>query len=271
MKPDRPRLTVARVRSQRETAPGFFSLELDFPPDFPDVLPGQYLNLRAGTQVDPLFRRPFGVVEFRREPGATVVELYYAVVGRGTSAMALWRAGDPVDSLGPLGTPYDVDPSRPAILVAGGRGAAPLLFLHRMLRDQGHADVRFAFGARTESLLFGIDRLDPARLLIATDDGTRGFHGTVVEALERERPEWLVDAPALYACGPERFLHAAARLAERRELACQVSLEAIYGCGLGLCRGCAVPLRGESRYLMQCAEGPVVDASRVDWERYAHE
>lgn len=271
MKPDRPRLTVARVRAQRETAPGFFSLELEFPPDFPDVFPGQYLNLRAGTPLDPLFRRPFGVVEFRREPGATVVELYYAVVGRGTSAMATWRAGDSVSSLGPLGASYDVDRSRPAILVAGGRGAAPLLFLHRTLRDQGHADVRFAFGARTESLLFGLDRLDPEHLLIATDDGTRGFHGTVVDALDRERPEWLAGGAAIYACGPERFLVAVARLAERRGLACQVSLEGLYGCGLGLCRGCAVPLRGESRYLMQCAEGPVVDAARVDWERYTHE
>ena len=269
MQPGKPRLSVARVRSQRETAPGFYSLELEFPPDFPDALPGQYLNLRAGAGLDPLFRRPLGVAEFRRETKAVVVELYYAVVGRGTTLMARWRAGDAVDCLGPLGRPYAVDRDRPALLIAGGRGAAPLLFLHRVLRDEGFAAMRFALGARTEALLYGLDRLDPARLLIATDDGSRGCRGTVVEVLERERPEWLAEGPALYACGPERFLASAARLAERHGLACQVSLEGLYGCGLGLCRGCAVPLRGETRYMMQCVEGPAVDAARVDWTRWA--
>ena len=264
-----PRLDRARVRSQTETHPGFFWLTLEFPPDYPDILPGQYLNLRTGSLLDPLFRRPFGVVEFRRESAAAVVELYYAVVGAGTARMASWRAGDVVDCLGPLGRSYEIVGDRPALLVAGGRGAAPLFFLHRLLRAQSHASVRFAFGTRTKSLLFGLERLEESALLVATEDGTAGVRGTIVDALAA-RPEWLRDRPVLYACGPERFLAATARFAARNDLACQVSLEAVYACGLGLCRGCAVPLRGESRYLMQCTEGPVIDAARVDWERMEH-
>ena len=97
------------------------------------------------------------------------------------------------------------------------------------------------------------------------------FIPTVVDALAIRRPEWLRDEPVLYACGPEQLLGAAAALAAAHGLGCQVSLEGIYGCGLGLCRGCAVPLREEPRYLMQCVEGPVVDAHRIDWERYLHE
>jgi dihydroorotate dehydrogenase electron transfer subunit len=261
-----PRLDRVRVRSQAETHPGFFWLSLEYPPDYPDVLPGQYLNLRAGGPTEPLFRRPFGVVEFRREPQAAVVELYYGVVGSGTAAMARWRAGDAVDCLGPLGTPYTVDPERPAVLVAGGRGAAPLLYLNRLLRDAGRGDVRFAFGARSAGMLFGLDRLDASRLLVATEDGSAGYRGTIVEALDRER-DWWKDTGVLYACGPERFLAAIAALAETRGWGCQVSLEGVYACGLGLCRGCAVPLRNESRFLMQCTEGPVVDARRIDWSR----
>ena len=268
--PETPRLDPARVRSQRETHPGFFWLTLEFPPDYPDVLPGQYLNLRAGSRLERLFRRPFGVVEFRREPGAAVIELYYAVMGGGTAAMARWREGDRVDCLGPLGTAYAPDPSRPAILVAGGRGAAPLLYLYRILEERGQSDIRFAFGARTQALLFGLDRLDPDRLWVATDDGSAGFRGTVIEALEAGRPEWLADGGTLYVCGPEVLLAEAAALARRHRLDCQVSFEGVYGCGLGLCRGCAVPLRDEARYLMQCVEGPVVDAARIDWERIRH-
>jgi len=261
------RLETARVAAQEETHPGFFRLELAFAPDFPEPLPGQYLNLRVGTRIDPLFRRPFGVAEFRRERGVSVVELYYGVVGGGTAFMAAWRPGERVDCLGPLGTAYQVDPERVALLVAGGRGAAPLLYLHRLLRERGHPRIRFAFGARSKELLFGIERLREEDLLVATEDGSAGFRGTIVDALRERRPEWLVAGAALYACGPERFLGASAALAASRGLPCQVSLEGLYGCGIGLCRGCAVPLAGSDRYLMQCIEGPVLDASRVDWER----
>jgi dihydroorotate dehydrogenase electron transfer subunit len=159
--------------------------------------------------------------------------------------------------------------NRPALLVAGGRGAAPLFYLHRLLRERGHREARFAFGARTKGMLFGLDRLEEAGLYVATEDGTAGYRGTIVEALSH-RAEWIRDRPVLYACGPERFLAATAALANTHNLECQVSLEAVYACGLGLCRGCAVPLRGDSRYLMQCIEGPVVDASRIDWERMEH-
>jgi dihydroorotate dehydrogenase electron transfer subunit len=249
-----------------ETYPGFFHLELELPPDYPTAWPGQYLNLRAGTALDPLFRRPFGVVEFRREAGAAVVELYYGVVGGGTQTMAGWRTGDAVDCLGPLGNPYRVDPDRPAILVGGGRGAAPLLYLNRLLREQGHPDTRFALGARTAGMLFGLERLDQKRLLISTEDGSAGHRGTIVEALEEEET-WLREPGTLYACGPEAFLAATAALARRHGWGCQVSLEGIYACGLGLCRGCAVPLKGEVGFLMQCVDGPVVDADRIDWDR----
>lgn len=265
-----PRLDRARVRSQRETHPGFYWLELEFPPDYPDLLPGHYLNLRTGSRHDPLFRRPFGVVEFRRESKAVVVELYYAVVGRGTENMSTWREGDMVDCLGPLGSVYDIVPGHPAVLVAGGRGAAPLLFLYRLLRERKHPAIRFAFGARSSGMLFGLDRIDEEHLMVATEDGSAGFRGTIIEALE-EHKEWIEDDAVLYGCGPERFLAATAALAKRHQLACQVSLEGVYACGLGLCRGCAVPLVGETRFLMQCTEGPVVDASLIDWERMPHE
>ena len=260
-----PVLFRGRVASQHEIHPGFFWLELACPPGIPPTTPGQYLNLRIDSDRH-LFRRPFGVVGERRRKGEVVLELFYAVVGSCTAAMARWAPGDPVDCLGPLGAGYAVERSRPALLIAGGRGAAPLLYLNQRLLEAGHPEVRVAFGVREKGLLFGLERLDPERLLLASDDGSVGFHGTVLQALEAARPEWLAGEPVLYACGPEVLLAAVARLAEARGLDAQVSLEGVYGCGVGLCRGCAVPLREESRYLMQCIEGPVVAARRIDWE-----
>ena len=271
MKAPSARLDLARVRLHRPLHPGFRHLQLAFPGDYPTPLPGQYLNLRVSAGSAPLFRRPFGVAGFRREDGVALVDLYYGVVGRGTTLMSRWREGDAVDCLGPSGKPFRVDPSRAAVLVAGGRGAAPLLYLHRRLRETGHNRIRFAMGAASGDLLFGLDEVPEADRLIATEDGSRGFPGTVVEALEQARPEWLSGDNALYACGPDGLLRAAARLAESRGLPCQVSLEGVYGCGLGLCRGCAVPLRGEEGFLLQCVEGPVVDAARIDWEKMPRE
>ena len=258
-----PRLDPGRVRAQRETYPGFYWLELEFPGDYPAVLPGQYLNLKLSSA---LFRRPFGVVGFRRDGNASVVELYYGVIGEATQEMSDRRPGDLVDCLGPLGTSYAVDSSRPAILVAGGRGAAPLLYLYQLLKEAGHDVVRFAFGAASAGMLFGLDRLDEENLFVSTDDGSAGFRGTIIAAL-RTREEWLADDGVLYTCGPEKFLAATAGLAAEYGLGCQVSLEGVYACGLGLCRGCAVPLKNEERFMMQCCEGPVMDATLVDWER----
>lgn len=131
--------------------------------------------------------------------------------------------------------------------------------------------MRFAFGARSRDLFFALDRIGEQDLLLATDDGSLGHAGTVLDAIRTGRPQWLADDPVLYACGPEILLRHTAALAKEHDLACQVSLEGVYGCGLGLCRGCAVPLLDETRFLMQCVEGPVVEAHRIDWERMPHE
>lgn len=264
-----PRLDRARVLAHEETGPGFYWLQLELPADYPETLPGQYLNLKTNEHGFK-FRRPFGVVEFRREPQAVLIELYYAVVGSGTEAMSRWRPGDEVDCLGPLGVGYSVDKAQPALLVAGGRGAAPLLYLYRLLKESGHTSIQFAFGVRDEELLFGMDRLQEADLLLASDNGSVGFHGNILQAIETERPSWLLGQPVIYACGPETLLAATGGFAKRHALQAQVSMEGVYGCGLGLCRGCAVPLVDEERFLMQCLEGPVLDAHRVDWEKVPH-
>ena len=127
-----PRLETARVRGQEEIAPELYWMELELPSDYPEMQPGQYVNLQVAHPHAILFRRPFGVVEFRREADCSIVELFYAAVGEGTRAMTRWRSGDTVSCLGPLGTSYEVDANRPALLVAGGAlGTGMIVLLHR--------------------------------------------------------------------------------------------------------------------------------------------
>ena len=225
--------------------------------------PGQFVMIRIKTALDPFLRRPFsicGVTEDR-------FLVLYRVVGKGTSLMTRLKEGESLAVLGPLGKGFR-EPEKPMdrVLVAGGIGIAPLLFLSRLHREK---DVTFMAGFRSaKDILFpqkitGEDR----DCRVATDDGTQGHCGPVTDLLEeriRKNPEGL----SVYACGPKPMLRKVAEMTLALGIPCQVSLEARMACGLGACQGCAIkasPQSGRS-YVYVCQEGPVFDAEEVDWE-----
>jgi dihydroorotate dehydrogenase electron transfer subunit len=219
----------------------------DAPSIAASVRAGQFVNLllRPG----PLLRRPFSV--YRAMPGG-IVEIIYRPVGEGTALLAGMQIGDVVSVLGPLGRPFEFDPSWASVaLVSGGLGVAPMLLAARDARAAG-LRVVWVHGARTAAEL-NLD-WEGDELVLATDDGSRGFHGSAVSAV----PEGV---DAVLACGPNRML---AAVAERWPDA-QVAVETYMGCGTGVCLGCAVPLRAGG-YDRACKEGPVYRAADVDWD-----
>jgi len=219
----------------------------DAPEIAASVRAGQFVNLllRPG----PLLRRPFSV--YRALPGG-IVEIIYRPVGEGTELLAAMQIGDAVSVLGPMGRPFDFDPAWGSVaLVSGGLGVSPMLLAARDARAAG-LRVVWVHGARTAAEL-NLD-WEGDELVLATDDGSRGFRGSAVGAV----PEGV---GAVLACGPNRML---AAVAERWPDA-QVALETYMGCGTGVCLGCAVPLRAGG-YDRACKEGPVYRAGDVDWE-----
>ena len=191
-------------------------------------------------------------------------------MGSGSLALADLREGELAQCLGPLGRPFTAPPEgHEALLVAGGYGIAPFyLFSQELLRDGRRACV--FYGGRTAGdlqLRELFERL-AVTLVPATEDGSLGHAGRVTAPLEAH-----LDASqgpsTLYACGPEAMLHAVARVAARRGLRAQVSLDPWMGCGVGTCLGCVVWIQraGEARpkYRCACTEGPVFDASTVVW------
>lgn len=247
-----------------ETQPGFLRVVCRVPRNFPDPVPGQFVRLTFSENADPLLPRPYGVAGFHRDRAGGHIELYCGVVGKGTRLLAAMKPGREIPCLGPLGRGFTVEPTRNAVLVAGGRGVAPLLMLYAALKA-GRPRLPFVYGFRTGALGHGVERIAPEDRYLATDDGSVGFHGTALDRLASLPPDLLRGA-VICACGPEALLQGTARLALARGVSCQVSMETFMACGIGLCRGCAVPAAGRDGYLMCCSDGPVFDAREVAWE-----
>ncbi len=221
------------------------------------VEPAQFVNIKVNHLPVPLLRRPFSVYRIEGE----TIEILFHVVGAGTELLAGVREGDMLDVLGPLGHPYGLDDAfDTAILVGGGLGVAPFPLTSEALEQRGKRIVTL-LGARSASqLITGHLRA----LSCATDDGSAGFRGNVVdllrEVVRRDPPV----RPKIFACGPNVMLAALQKAAAELAIPCEVSLESVMACGIGLCQGCPVELRGEERkYALICKEGTVFDAQRI--------
>jgi dihydroorotate dehydrogenase electron transfer subunit len=260
------------VVENRELTRGNFLLTLRVPRLFSKPHPGQFVHLRLSTNGEPLLRRPYSLEGFFERRGVRAVRIYYSVVGRGSKILSGHPKGLELDLIGPLGVGFA--PSRKkktALLVAGGRGVAPLLFLSRRLHEKKRPQV-FLFGARSKNELYGVREVKGGRVHLATDDGSVGYHGSVLDLLAREWKDagHTPDTAEIFTCGPHGLLHAVADFARERGIRCEASLEGPMACAVGACRGCPIPLRPEcdqGRYPAMCTEGPVYDATVVDWER----
>jgi dihydroorotate dehydrogenase electron transfer subunit len=218
----------------------------------------------------PLLPRPMSLLSGGTEPSFLV-----KAVGEGTRRLIRAAVGARFTLLAPLGRPW-VHPSPGAqpILVAGGVGLPPLLFLARELaaatREPGAPAVAplLLYGGRTaEDLPLAHEADAVAELRTATENGSRGSRGQVTALLEPalDDAEQAGRAAQLYTCGPHAMMAAVARLAAERGLRCQVSLETGMACGYGVCLGCATARAGGG-YLYACNEGPCVDAAALDWQ-----
>jgi dihydroorotate dehydrogenase electron transfer subunit len=230
--------------------------------------PGSFAQLRCGVGTTPLLRRPFSVAWTKDDTCGFVFE----PVGAGTRLLAELLPGDPLDSLGPLGHGFTVVDSGSVVCVSGGLGCAPFPLLINELRRRGVEDILVLNGARTAARLYPAERFGrPAVPVVAeaTDDGTRGHHGSVIDLLVQA----LSSQPsALYACGPNPMLNAVMRtlLESGATLppVLEASLEAPMGCGFGTCLGCALPVLGDGGatiWKLCCTDGPVMAMRDVDW------
>ena len=298
----------AAIRANKKIGRRFYRLRLELSEAgakaFANCQPGQFAQLdlsgaalpaaeaipedlvdTAGRKI--LLRRPFSFSDVTVKGDKTFVDILYCVVGPASLRMTTLSAGDSISVIGPLGNSFWVPKDKKnALLVAGGMGAGPLEHLAKVLTAD-YPDIKVvAFaGAKTAKELPFEARLDEisqqlgfslaefARYgiesLVATDDGSAGWHGLVTDCLT----EWLGrsnlarEDTIIYSCGPEAMLARVAEIAKEKNMDCQISMERLMACGIGLCQSCAVECKvedsNETIYKLCCKDGPVFESKEV--------
>ena len=259
-----------KIISNTRIALCYYKLVLDASFILRSASPGNFLMVKvaeghgASGETGPLLRRPLSVHKLSGR-ASNSVELLYEVVGAGTRILSQKKAGEQVDIIGPLGNGFSVEAQakKPGIvLVAGGIGVAPLVFLAQRLKG---FKVIVLIGAGTKSQILCAEDFKKlgCDVRIATDDGTAGFHGRVTGLLEKFLAGGADKKYVLYGCGPKPMLKVITDLSRRYRLPAQISLESHMACGIGACLGCVVKTR--RGYERVCKEGPVFDAGDLMW------
>ena len=273
-------LTVKEVQQVHER---YVLIRLTDEKPLPPMRPGQFVEVRVDESPSTFLRRPISInfVDYEQNE----LWLLVAIVGDGTRRMAQLNAGDRLNCVLPLGNGFSLPPTPPhgrgvgcaqvspealpslgegagmgSLLVGGGVGVAPLLYLGKTLHDAG-TEPTFLLGARTAGDLLMLDEFEKyGRVLVTTEDGSMGERGFVTNhtLLNKEAFD------LIQTCGPTPMMKAVAAYARGRGIECEVSLENLMACGLGACL-CCVEKTTEGN-LCVCKEGPVFNIKRLLWQ-----
>lgn len=241
----------------------YYRLRLHAPEIAAIAQPGQFCMVRPLDSGDSLLRRPYSIAAVRDNE---FVEFAYTSIGRGTRLLARQEGGDTVLCFGPLGNSFPIVEGGKALIVAGGIGIAPFPFLNSVLNRHKTFPLTY-YGARNAEELIYLEELNrlSEKVLIATDDGSSGFHGFVTQLLERDLEQYKTEA-VVYACGPHPMLARVKAIAERFGVPAYLSMEEVMGCGVGLCIGCPIPAAledAERKYYLCCKDGPIFPSTMV--------
>ncbi|MBN2715057.1 MAG: dihydroorotate dehydrogenase electron transfer subunit [Deltaproteobacteria bacterium] len=242
-----------RIQRVETVAPGYSLLSFECTPPLTGI-PGQFVMIRGAWGASPVLPRAFSIVQ-----AGNIGQVLVRDVGPGTSLLCNMHSGDELAVLGPLGNGFVEPKSTKAVLVAGGVGVAPLVFLAEKLAERD-VPVTFLYGARTENDLPLKERIENcANLIITTEDGSIGTKGRVTIPLK----ETLQDQNCVvYSCGPNLMLEAVGKICAAAGVECQVALESPMACGMGTCKGCAV-VRPDGSFTYVCTDGPVFVAATI--------
>jgi len=257
-----------KVLWNKNIGSSYYSIGLTCEKEYVYACPGQFVMIGIPDRRTPLLSRPFSIHNLIYANGFVEgIEILYKVVGESTKNLSKAKKNDSIQVLGPLGKGFSVpDNARKIGIVAGGIGVAPMLFLVSQLELQGFdfsGSTLFLGGKNSSDILCRNKLADYGiRVEVTTDDGSEGGKGLVTDLLEFASENRSFDI--IFACGPVAMLKAVAKLSEIHHMLCQISIETIMACGMGVCLGCAVETNNiNTGYLHACVDGPVFDSKII--------
>lgn len=249
-----------RIIGNRRLNEEYFVLLITPDLPLPELLPGQFAEVRVDGSPGTFLRRPVSIYDI--DSLNNTLSLLIQVVGAGTKALSQLAENDKLNLIYPLGNTFNTQHVERPLLIGGGAGVAPLLFLGHHLRDIGKNPL-FLLGFRSEELLVDLsDFRKYGEVYLTTDDGSAGEKGVVLDHSILAIEPFGFDT--LFTCGPEIMMKAVAEFATRKGIKCQASLENTMACGFGACLCCTQKTtRGN---LCVCTEGPVFDTKEILWQ-----
>jgi dihydroorotate dehydrogenase electron transfer subunit len=246
------------VLENKQIGKDFYILELLSQSPLPEILPGQFVQIRIDGSPETFLRRPFSVYDADHK--VNILKLLYQVVGKGTETMSSLSSKNLVNLVYPLGNSFS-DPSEggKVILIGGGVGIAPFLYFAKHLKEI-KCEVEMLFGFRNSERIIDYDDFTQyGKVHITTEDGSAGEKGLVTNHSVLANNKY----NRIYCCGPDPMMKAVAGYATARGIFCEVSLENLMGCGFGICLCCIVATsRGN---ICTCTEGPVFNINELKW------
>lgn len=237
----------------------YFTLEIKPTEKLEKISAGQFLQLTVPNAQDVFLRRPISIHDVDYENNT--INLLIQIVGKGTRKLALLETGDPVNIIYPLGNGYSILPQgQKALLVGGGCGIAPLLYLAKELK-RARVEQEIIIGFKTKEEVIEYESYNSlAPTFVTTEDGTMGNKGFVTA-----HPIFgsLNKYNKIYTCGPEVMMKAVAKRAKESGVDCEVSLENTMACGIGACLCCVTPTVNGHQCV--CTEGPVFNSKELLW------
>ncbi len=257
--------TSMLVTESRALAEGIYSLTLQYgPEDVPEEAgPGQFAGIFPGDS-SMLLMRPISICRYNKEERS--IRFVYRSAGKGTKSFTALQPGDRADMLGILGKGYDTEPmaGKNVLLLGGGIGIPPMLELAARLSEKEGTRVTAALGYRNGELFLKEEFEQVCTVLTATEDGSFGTKGNVLDAVRGAG----ISADVICACGPMPMLRAVKAYAAETGARCFISLEERMACGVGACLGCVAPTVKKDAHshvnnTRVCTEGPVFDAADI--------
>lgn len=242
------------IKNIKEINANVYSIEFSSP-TLKNIEPGEYVSILCQ---DLTLRRPFSVADF--EDG--VITVLFKKKGKGTEYMSNLKVGDNIEFSAPLGNTFTIE-NKKTLLIGAGIGVAPLFYLNKKLGVNGiGAQTFFAAGFLNKD---DIIDFHSQYNFVSTDDGSNGNKGSICDYIEKIIQEF--KPQKVVSCAPHVVLEIVAKIADKHSLECEVAMEKVMACGIGVCRGCVIQVKkgGKVKNATVCKDGPVFCAKEVVW------